>query len=83
MPIQLIKQLVEGAKMNPSALTTEVNSKDHFEIARLPHQLSVDGKILVFNSLNSDLKRQELLYETDLDSRLEIQNSINREYLAK
>ena len=82
MPIQKIKQLINGAEMNPSAIISEVNAKDHFEIARLLHQLSTEGKILVFNSLDSDLKRQELLYETDLDSRLEIQNSLDREYLA-
>ncbi len=82
MPIQKIKQLINGAEMNPSAIIAEVNAKDHFEIARLLHQLSIEGKILVFNSLDSDLKRQELLYETDLDSRLEIQNSLDREYLA-
>lgn len=82
MPIQKIKQLINGAEMNPSAIIAEVNAKDHFEIARLLHQLSTGGKILVFNSLDSDLKRQELLYETDLDSRLEIQNSLDREYLA-
>ena len=72
MPIQLIKQLIEEAETNPSALISEVNTKDHFEIARLLHQLSDKGKTLIFNSLSSDLKRQELLYETDLDSRLEI-----------
>ncbi len=82
MPIQKIKQLINDAEMNPSAIIAEVNAKDHFEIARLLHQLSIEGKILVFNSLDSDLKRQELLYETDLDSRLEIQNSLDREYLA-
>jgi len=83
MPIKKIKQLLEGAEINPAALTLEVNTKDHFEIARLLHQLPVKGKVLVFNTLNSDLKRQELLYETDFDSRLEIQSSLDREYLAK
>ena len=82
MPIHKIKRLIENASKSPSALTTEVNVHDHFEIARLLHQLPIDGKILVFNSLDSDLKRQELLYETDLDSRLEIQNSLDHEYLA-
>ena len=82
MPIHKIKQLIENASKSPSALTTEVNVHDHFEIARLLHQLPIDGKILVFNSLDSDLKRQELLYETDLDSRLEIQNSLDHKYLA-
>ena len=82
MPIHKIKRLIENASKSPSALTTEVNVHDHFEIARLLHQLPIDGKILVFNSLDSDLKRQELLYETDLDSRLEIQNSLDHKYLA-
>ena len=83
MSIKIIQHLTKKAETNPSALAEEVNAKDHFEIARLLHQLSVEGKTLVFKSLNSDLKRQELLYETDLDSRLEIQNSLDREYLAK
>lgn len=83
MPIKKIKQLIEEAETSPSSLAEEVNAKDHFDIARLLHQLSAKGKVLVFNSLNSDLKRQGLLYETDLDSRLEIQSSINREYLAR
>ena len=82
MPIHKIKRLIENAPKSSSALTTEVNVHDHFEIARLLHQLPIDGKILVFNSLDSDLKRQELLYETDLDSRLEIQNSLDHKYLA-
>jgi len=69
--------------VDPTVITAEVNARDHFEIARLLHQLPVEGKIVVFNSLDSDLKRQELLYETDLDSRLEIQNSLDREYLAR
>ena len=83
MPIQKIKQLMEETKVDPTVITAEVNARDHFEIARLLHQLPVEGKIVVFNSLDSDLKRQELLYETDLDSRLEIQNSLDREYLAR
>ncbi|HAK38149.1 MAG: magnesium transporter [Nitrospinaceae bacterium] len=83
MPIQKIKQLMVETEVDPTVITAEVNARDHFEIARLLHQLPVEGKIVVFNSLDSDLKRQELLYETDLDSRLEIQNSLDREYLAR
>ena len=83
MPIQKIKQLMVETEVDPTVIAAEVNARDHFEIARLLHQLPVEGKIVVFNSLDSDLKRQELLYETDLDSRLEIQNSLDREYLAR
>ena len=83
MPIKHIKKLISEPEVAIDALSGEVNSKDHFEVARLLHQLSVDGKILVFNCLDSDQKRQELLYETDQDSRLEIQESLDRGYLAQ
>ncbi|KMP12557.1 hypothetical protein UZ36_00370 [Candidatus Nitromaritima sp. SCGC AAA799-C22] len=83
MPIKKIKQLIDTPAVHLEALSAEVNSRDHFEIARLLHQLSVEGKIHVFNSLDSDEKKQELLYETDQDSRLEIQESLDREYLAQ
>ena len=83
MPIKEIKELIEDRKSNPSELKALINSSDHFEIARLLHQLSVEAKVVVFKQLNSDQKRQEILYETDLDSRLEIQNSLDQKYLAK
>ena len=69
MPIQKIEDLIESLHKSKPELITEVNTNDHFELARLLHQLSPEGKIHVFNNLNSDLKRQEVLYETDLDSR--------------
>ena len=76
MPIQKINDLIDSLPKSKPELITEVNSNDHFELARLLHQLSPEGKIHVFNNLNSDLKRQEVLYETDLDSRLEIESSL-------
>ena len=83
MPIEKIKSLIAEPGVSMEALSAEINSRDHFEIARLLHQLPVSGKILVFNGLDSDQKRQELLYETDQDSRLEVQESLDREYLAR
>ncbi|SVC44800.1 uncharacterized protein METZ01_LOCUS297654, partial [marine metagenome] len=73
MPIQKIEDLIDSLPKSKPELITEVNTNDHFELARLLHQLAPEGKIQVFNNLNSDLKRQEVLYETDLDSRLEIE----------
>ena len=70
MPIQKIEDLIDSLPKRKPELFTEVNANDHFELARLLHQLSPEGKIHVFNNLNSDLKRQEVLYATDLDSRL-------------
>ena len=76
MPIQKIEDLIDSLPKSKSELITEVNANDHFELARLLHQLSPEGKVHVFDKLNSDLKRQEVLYETDLDSRLEIEKSL-------
>ena len=82
MPIQKIEDLIDSLPKSKHELITEVNTNDHFELARLLHQLSPEGKIQVFNNLSSDLKRQEFLYETDLDSRLEIENSLGSKGLA-
>ena len=76
MPIQKIEDLIDSLPKSKPELITEVNTNDHFELARLLHQLSPERKIHVFNNLNSDLKRQKVLYETDLDSRLEIERSL-------
>ena len=82
MPIKKIEDLIDSLPKRKPELFTEVNANDHFELARLLHQLSPEGKIHVFNNLNSDLKRQEVLYATDLDSRLEIKSSLGSKGLA-
>lgn len=82
MPIQKIEDLIDSLPKSKPELITEVNINDHFELARLLHQLSPEGKIHVFNNLNSDLKRQEVLYETDIDSRLEIESSLGSKGLT-
>ena len=82
MPIKKIEDLIDSLRKRKPELFTEVNANDHFELARLLHQLSPEGKIHVFNNLNSDLKRQEVLYATDLDSRLEIKSSLGSKGLA-
>ena len=67
MPIQKIKDLIDNLPKSQSELMTEVNANDHFELARLLHQLPHESKVHVFNKLNSNLKRQQVLYETDLE----------------
>ena len=59
-----------------------ISELDHFEIARRLHELNVEQKVRVFHLLENDEVRQELLYETDMDSRLEIQENLDRDYLA-
>ena len=82
MPIKKIKHLVDRLPTSQPQFIKEVNHFNHFELARLLHQLSPEGKIHVFNTLGSNLKRQEFLYETDLDSRVEIESSLRSEDLA-
>lgn len=83
MLIEKIKELVSSPDVSVEARIEAINSMDHFEIARRLHGISAEEKSLIFNSLDSDQKRQELLYQTDHDSRLEIQENLDRDYLAK
>ena len=59
-----------------------INSMDHFEIARLLHQFSADEKTLIFQHIDDDIKRQELLYETDQESRKEISDALGLDFMA-
>lgn len=83
MPIENIKLFLDDPTLPRQDIQSRINGMDHFEIARRLSELSREEKIQVFHLLDSDLKRQELIYETDLDSRLEIQDSIDPDYLAK
>jgi magnesium transporter len=82
MPIEKIKEAFKDPENQDDNLRALISGIDHFEIARRLHELNVDHKVKVFHLLEDDEKRQELLYETDMDSRLEIQENLNRDYLA-
>ena len=82
MPIERIKEAFKDPGNQDDALRSLISDLDHFEIARRLHELSLEHKIKVFHLLEDDGKRQELIYETDMDSRLEIQETLDRDYLA-
>ena len=82
MPIEKIKEAFKDTDVQESLLRALIIDLDHFEISRRLHELSQGQKIKIFHLLNDDKKRQELLYETDIDSRLEIQKSLDQNYLA-
>jgi magnesium transporter len=82
MPIEKIKNSLKDESLDNSSLTTLINQIDSFEIARRLNEFSTDDKVRIFHLLDGDIKRQALLYETDMDSRLEIQDTLDREYLA-
>lgn len=82
MPIQKIKDLFSDPDIPPEQFAQAINTMDHFEIARLLHQLPAKEKIRIFESLEDNKKLQELLYETDKDSREEIMGLLPQEFLA-
>jgi magnesium transporter len=83
MPVEQIKQFLEDPALPHQDIQSRINGMDHFEIARRLSEFSREEKIQIFQLLDADIKRQELIYETDLDSRLEIQDSLDPDYLAQ
>jgi len=83
MPVEKIKLFFDDPTLTRKDILSRINGMDHFEIARRLSEFSEKEKILIFHLLDSNIKRQELIYETDLDSRLEIQDSLDPEDLAK
>ena len=53
MPIQKIEDLIDSLPKSKPELITEVNTNDHFELARLLHQLSPESKVHIFNNSGS------------------------------
>lgn len=82
MSFEKIKEAFKDENYQKSSFCSLIIDFDHYEIARRLHELSEEQKIQIFHLLNDDVKRQELLYETDIDSRLEIQKSLDQNYLA-
>jgi len=83
MPVEKIKLILDDPSLTRQDILSRINEMDHFEIARRLSEFSKEEKIQIFHLLDADIKRQELIYETDLDSRLEIQDSLDPDYLAE
>ncbi|GJL78293.1 MAG: magnesium transporter MgtE [Nitrospinaceae bacterium] len=83
MPVETIQTLLNDQTLSRQEIEARLNGMDHFEIARRLHEFPQEDKIHIFHFLDSDVKRQELIYETDQDSRMEIQESLDPDYLAK
>lgn len=82
MPIDNLKHILSESADPQEKPVELIDALDHFEIARLLHQLTLEEKISLFKSLKTDKKRQELLYETDIESRREIILSLGHEFMA-
>jgi len=82
MPADKLKSLFEAPDITEAHIREVVNDMDHFEVARLLHQLPVGHQVQIFQSLDSDTKKQEVLYETDIESRKSLVEAIGHENLA-
>jgi len=83
MPLEKIKNLLKDNNTEESNLAYFVNDFDHFEMARRLNEFITEEKVRIFHLLDSDSKRHALLYETDMDSRMEIQETLDKKYLAQ
>jgi magnesium transporter len=83
MPVDKLKELVQDQELSSELFAGMVNEMDHFEIARLLHQLTPEEKVKVFQALDQDVKKQELLYETDNESRSAIVQELGYENMAQ
>ncbi len=82
MIIDQLKFLFSESDVPESEARKMINSIDHFDIARLLHQLKIDEKVFIFQYIDNDVKRQELLYETDQESRKEISDALGLKFMA-
>jgi len=82
MPIDKITHLISNPDITQEEFVRAINTMDHFDLARLLHQLPAREKIRIFESIEDSKKLQELLYETDEDSREEIMGSLPKDFLA-
>ena len=83
MPLEKIKISLNDENIDESNLANLINELDHFEIARRLNEFIKEDKVRIFHLLDSDSKRHTLLYETDMDSRMEIQETLDKKYLAQ
>jgi magnesium transporter len=82
MPIDQLKSLFSESGLLEAQAREMINSMNHFDIARLLHQFTADQKVLIFQCIEDDVKRQELLYETDQESRKEIGDALGLDFMA-
>ncbi len=82
MAIDQLKSILSEPGIPEEQARKMIQAMDHFDIARLLHQLSRDEKVLIFQYLEGEVKRQELLYETDKVSRKEISDALGLDFMA-
>ncbi len=82
MFLKELKTIVEDTEATEESFSKFVNSNDHFEMARLIFEFPIKEKIRIFHVLEDRKKQQDLLYETDQDSRVEILDVLENDFVA-
>ncbi len=74
MPVKKLKSIFESPGFPDAAGL--VNELDPFEIARVLHAFPTEQKTAIFQWLDSEEKQQDVLYETDIESRRELTEAL-------
>jgi magnesium transporter len=82
MFLKEFKALIENTETKEEIFSAFVNSNDHFETARLIHEFTKKEKIRIFHVLKDRKRQQDLLNETDQDSRVEILDFLKNDFIA-
>ncbi|QPJ63298.1 MAG: magnesium transporter [Candidatus Nitronauta litoralis] len=80
MPVNKLKSILESADSPETSKL--VNEMDQFEIARVLHAFPTDQKTAIFQLLDTEEKQQDVLYETDIESRKEITKALGLKELV-
>jgi len=82
MPENILKKIFNDPNISAEQAREAINSQDHFDIARILHLFTIDEKVKIFQYVENEIQRQEVLYETDIESRKEIVEALGYEYIA-
>jgi len=82
MPENILKRIFNDPNISVEQARATINSQDHFDVARLLHLFTVEEKVKIFQYIEDEVQRQEVLYETDVESRKEIVETLGYEYMA-
>ena len=80
LPIDQLKSMFEEPTVPEDQTREMINSMDHFEIARLLHQLGADQKVLIFQYIdekkiqNLDIKKISLRIEGE---KIDLNRKVN------
>ncbi len=80
MPFNKLKSILESE--DSAKASKLINDMDQFEVARILHAFPTEQKMAIFQLLGTEEKQQDVLYETDIESRRELTDALGLEELV-